>query len=84
MITFSPLAAYGIRFHGKMWLKMSKLARIGAEAYGWRPYSWTSKPEDAEKWCSKTAATHFAERHCRGPFEVADFTAKSPGVDQIA
>jgi hypothetical protein len=63
---------------------MSRLARLGAEALGWRPYSWTADLADAEKWLSETAATHFAERHCHGPFEVAEITADSSSVDRIA
>jgi hypothetical protein len=63
--------AYGIRFHGKAWLKFSNLAPLGAEAHGWRPYSWTQDVEKAEKWGSEAAARNFAERRCRGPFEIA-------------
>ena len=50
MIAYAPLDAFGIRFHGKVWLKFSNLAPLGAEVHGWRAYSWTTDVEKAEKW----------------------------------
>lgn len=72
MISYAPKHdAFGIRFHGRTWLKYTKYAQIGAEAYGWRPFSWTGNVDEAEKWGSEDAAREFAERRCRGPFEIA-------------
>lgn len=85
MIAYTPkIDAYGIRFHGRMWLKFSKLAPIGAEAYGWRPYSWTGNLNEAGKWGSEAAARSFAERRCHGPFEIAKIGPDRGSVDRIA
>lgn len=84
MIAYAPLDAYGIRFHGKAWLKFSNFAPIGAEAYGWRPYVWTTDVEKAEKWGSEFAARNFAERRCHGPFEIVKMGPNQQFVDRPA
>jgi hypothetical protein len=72
MIQYAPrLDAYGIRFHGRAWLKFTQIAPLGAESYGWRPFSWTTDVNQAEKWGCEAAAREFAERRCHGPFEIA-------------
>lgn len=75
---------FGVCFHGKAWLKYSVFAALGAEAFGWRPFSWTTDPENAQKWYSEDAARAFAERRCIGPFEIAKIGPNQRSVDQIA
>lgn len=84
MIQIAKLEAWGIRFHGKTWLKYTDPAPIGAEAYGWRPFVWTRDVEKAEKWGSEDAARTFAERRCHGPFEIAKIGPNQRSVDRIA
>lgn len=84
MIAYAPLEAWGIRFHGKMWLRFNKFAALGAEAHGWRPFVWTANTELAEKWGSEAAARGFAQRRCIGPFEIAKIGPNQRTVDRIA
>lgn len=84
MIQFAPLEAWGIRFHGKMWLKFTKFAPMGSEAYGWRRFTWTNNIGLAEKWASEATARAFAERRCIGPFEIAKIGPNQRSVDHPA
>jgi len=84
MINFEPPGAWGIRFHGKMWLVFGKIAPLGAETHGWRPYIWSKDVEKAERWGSETAARGFAERRLIGPFEIAKIGPNQRSVDHLA
>jgi hypothetical protein len=78
------LDAYGIRFHGRVWLKNALLTDGMRPNIGWRPFVWTKNADLAEKFGNEAGARHFAERYCRGPFEIVQIPRISGSVDRPA
>lgn len=66
---------YGIRFHGKRWLRKSPEHVGPTVKMGWRGFTWTADPGEALLFSTRSVAELFGRVNLRGPFEVAEFPA---------
>lgn len=71
--TEEATGCYGIRFHGKRWLRKSPEHTGPTTKMGWREFTWTVDPGEALLFATRSVAELFGRVNLRGPFEVAEF-----------
>lgn len=62
--------AFCITFHRRRFLAVTPDRGDEGARAGWRPYRWTDRLDDAEKFASETSARAFAQAVLPGGYEI--------------
>lgn len=76
LLDFIPRGCFGIRVHGRRWLKVTQPHKGPTTPIGWRAISWTPDLADAEKWSTRAGAESFIDM-LLCPCEIVDLAAAS-------